>query len=359
MIDSKGSDITFIPPKKGRGRPRKNLLMITDKKKKNNYNISKIVNELKNNNPEEEIILHLPISLKDIQNYENNSTNSIEMSQSTKNDDQGDIFFSQNSQSDCDASFTVHEFNDINKTKSALQTDSELFEDTTSETKKDYINKIKMLNNKIKFLQEEVNEYKNIVNETLSFGTIEKKIYKMNLDYLILNNEHAILPEKTHLACWWCTYNFDNVPCYIPEKIINDKYYVFGNFCSFNCAATYNLRMNDADVWNRYSLLKKLMSYVYKNNQDNQDIFLAPDREVFEKFGGPLTYEQYRKNSCVMLKEYRFIMPPMTSIVTYVEESCSESKINAKLLDLNKKNFILKRTKPLPNNNNLFDTFIN
>ena len=53
--------------------------------------------------------------------------------------------------------------------------------------------------------------------------------------------EKGIWPEATNIKCWWCTLSFDDVPCFIPKKMRNGKYHVFGCFCSFNSAMAYNL----------------------------------------------------------------------------------------------------------------------
>ena len=186
----------------------------------------------------------------------------------------------------------------------------------------------------------------------------------MNITLLDSISEKPVVVEKTNIACWWCTYNFDCPPCFLPDNYLNDKFYVFGCFCSFNCAAAYNLHLDDPSVWNRYSLLKKLYNIVKKgDNKDNKDnidieIVNAPPREVFEKFGGPLTYENYVKTCNKTSKEYRFIMPPMTSIVPLIEEGqFDKTKVDITLADINRKTSI-KRNKPLPNvKNTLFEKF--
>jgi hypothetical protein len=176
----------------------------------------------------------------------------------------------------------------------------------------------------------------------------------MTLDFVHSQDGQTIIEEKTDIACWWCTYNFDTIPCFVPEKFYNNKYHVFGCFCSYNCAASYCLGMTDSFTWNRYGLLKKLYNTVYGNTES---ITIAPPREAFRKFGGTLSYEDYRKNCVRGSKEYRFIMPPMTSIVPLIEEGNTDvTKVNISLAEINKKT-MLRRTKPLPSvRNNLFET---
>ena len=44
-------------------------------------------------------------------------------------------------------------------------------------------------------------------------------------------------------ACFWCTYEFDNPPIYIPKHYIKESYHVYGCFCSPECAtASFNGR---------------------------------------------------------------------------------------------------------------------
>jgi len=40
-------------------------------------------------------------------------------------------------------------------------------------------------------------------------------------------------------ACFWCTYEFDNPPVYIPKHFIKDSYHVYGCFCSPECGTSY------------------------------------------------------------------------------------------------------------------------
>ena len=168
----------------------------------------------------------------------------------------------------------------------------------------------------------------------------------MNINLMSSSTGNLIVMEKTDIACWWCTHNFDTMPCFIPEKLLDNTYHVFGCFCSFNCAAAYNLQMENSYMWDRYSLLKKLCNTIQGNNNE---ITIAPQREVFTKFGGVLTYEEFRKNCRTCIKEYRFIMPPMTSIVPLIEEGYTDStKVNVSLAELNKRG-ALRRKNPLPN----------
>ena len=41
---------------------------------------------------------------------------------------------------------------------------------------------------------------------------------------------------------------------------------------------------------------------------------------MFKKFGGRFTIEQYRENNSNYSKDYKLIVPPMISIIPFIEE---------------------------------------
>jgi hypothetical protein len=45
-------------------------------------------------------------------------------------------------------------------------------------------------------------------------------------------------------ACFWCSYDFDNPPIYIPKHFIKDTYHVYGCFCSPECATAHLMEEN-------------------------------------------------------------------------------------------------------------------
>lgn len=314
--------------KRGRGRPRKNQIINYGEPVKNKPKIKQ------SSNDEESIILRLPISFKEFHTIKNNAIFENDNKDPNNTQDHTDVF-------------TINDIDNDSSSGSSMYESDNLF---VYELKK----KIKEHENTIKNLEKELNNYKEVLNDSNN-GINSRKVSKMNINLINSNNGEQIFTEKTNIACWYCSYNFDTPPCFIPEKFYDDKYYVFGCFCTYNCAASYNLKMEDSNVWYRYSLLKKLYNTLYNNTSE---IYLAPPREAFEKFGGPIKYEDYRKNAFKCHKEFRLIMPPMTSIIPLVEEhnSLDNSKVNISLADLNKKKNV-GRSKPLPNmKNTLLET---
>ena len=335
MIQTNDTDIERIleidnSTKRKRGRPRKTQYMeeSNDKKKrgrKPKQNTKKFCN-LDYDNLEEEIILRLPISFKDIKQYCEVDTKDNKNSSSPGIDN------------------NIFTINDLSYNQSSSS------EDSINDKNKDYLSRLNIQEQKIRSLESELSEYKNLLNDDLHTGLNDVRVLRMNLDLVNIKNGETVITEKTDIACWWCTYNFDNLPCFIPEKYYDEKYFVFGCFCSFNCAAAYNVNMNDYKIWDRYSLLKRLYNQIH---QTEEEITLAPPREALHKFGGFLTIENFRKTLKKCDKEYRFIMPPMISIVPLIEESLRDQYRLRKIRNTESEDkIVLKRTKPLPSTKN-------
>lgn len=311
--------------KRRRGRPRKNqIIKSADKNFRPKNDDQQVLS--RQSEEEEEIVLHLQLDMSDIQ----------------KLDEKDKV---QEMEKKADNIFTI----------------TDLSYDSISDEKSHtyYINRIKDLEEVVLKLQEELSKGKSCTHAQTSLQEEQllpgnSKVHKMDIEFIKINNNEQEVLESTHISCWWCTYQFNSVPCFIPERYYDNKYHVFGCFCSYNCAAAYNFSLNDYNVWNRYSLIKKLNNIVF-NNKD--DIILAPKKEVLEKYGGPVSIDDYRKNFTSCKKDYRFIMPPMVSIIPLIEE-CSKDSVKYNKVANNSENLVLKRSKPLPNSKNtLIETF--
>jgi hypothetical protein len=240
-----------------------------------------------------------------------------------------------------------HSGEDETQTMLTLSDDEELNDN------KNYYDIIQELHEKdkiIRQLKDELLEYGNALTEMHNtIGEKENCIVNMKIPIVDFRDGKQIIPAKTDICCWWCTYTFDSVPVYIPELYNNSTYYVFGCFCSFNCANAYNLNLNDYKVKERYSLLVNLAISVYKKNVE-QDIFIAPQREILEKYGGPLSITEYRKNFKTCTKEYRLILPPMASIIPIIEILTRDKLIFKQ--DVNK----FSQSVSIDEKNNIFDS---
>lgn len=302
--------------RKKRGRPRKSNMYNGDKQRTD----SVTVNDESDN--EQEIVLHIPVQLQDvpfIPKKENNTN----------------VFAKQNNKSP----FILSDM--------SYNSSSDEYEGTS----KELYRKVKQQEERIKQLETEIVEYKNMLADSLSSGMIDKRVTRMDVDFVDCTNGIVVIPEKTNVACWWCTHNFETSPVFLPDSYVDNQYHVFGCFCSFECAAAYNIDSDDYKVWDRYSLLKKLHNSVYKN----KSLSIAPPRESLKKFGGPLSIEEFRRTASKADKNVRFIMPPMVSLVPLIEETNKNSTTVFKQFSTD--DLVLKRSKPLPTTKrNLFET---
>lgn len=326
---------------KRRGRPRKTLPF-----EKNKLNLNSVTKEV-----EEEIVLHLPITKLDIQKYLNDVSDT-DYVENTENIDTN--IFSKNKDN-------KHQDTDVTDVEANIFTITDITCGNSSSDDSNYFNeKMDGLVNRLKEQELLINSLKSQLDDSHKklklrddSGVIEKRITKMNINFISVVDGKQILAEKTDIACWWCTYNFNTVPCFLPEKFVDDTYCVFGCFCSYNCAAAYNVfELDDYSVSNRYSLLKRLYNTVYKCNDEIS--FLVEKRNIFQKFGGTLSYEKYRENCITNSKDYRFVMPPMKAIIPFIEEESKDfhvikHKVNTASSD---DELVLKRTKVLPNARN-------
>jgi len=267
-------------PKK-RGRPRKNLI----DKSGRSIDKKKITVDL---NKQKELILHLPY-----------------ITMNSKK---------QPSESEAANTITAKEIEIKDKDTLLVISDGD---EKSSDESDDLREEIKSRDKIIKKLRDELNSYKSMMSDHCVTASKEVKTYPMNIRLVESVNNKPVIVEKTNIACWWCTYEFDTMPCFIPERYDRDVFYIFGCFCSFNCAAAYNDDLSDYKKRDRYSLLKKLYQMLYGVDED---ITLADDRKVLQKYGGTVSIEEYRRNSITNKKEYKILMPPFVPIIPYIEE---------------------------------------
>lgn len=270
-------------PIKKRGRPRKN----TVQKPIIHFDKKKTVQD-------EEIILHLPLYDED----DNSSDKNL---------------------------FTAIENSDKQTMKSIVSlSDEGSSEGNHSFNKKELLNELMKRNAEIKKLKSTIADMKINTYESGVYTSKDVKSRALNLNLINFVDNTPIVIEKTDIACWWCTEKFDTIPCFIPDRYLNDKYYVFGCFCAFGCAKAYNSNMNDSRVALRASLINKLSSELFGTS----NIQMAPQRELLVKFGGPLTIEEFRDNLMLCKKEHRMSLPPMIPLVPMVEEITKDSSTN-------------------------------
>jgi len=128
-------------------------------------------------------------------------------------------------------------------------------------------------------------------------------------------------------ACFWCTYEFDNHPCYIPKHEIDDVLYGYGSFCQPECAVAYLMKQNldDSTKFEQYHLLNQIYSKVYDYKKN---IKPAPDPYyLLDKFYGNLSIQEYRK---LIKSEHMLLIldKPMTRTLPELHEDSEELGVN-------------------------------
>lgn len=178
-------------------------------------------------------------------------------------------------------------------------------------------------------------------------------------------NKNKEWPSNTSISCYWCCHKFDNAPFGIPITFQNDTFYVFGCFCSLECAAAHNFNTNTNidDMWERYSLINLLSRRIqYTPSQ----VRPAPDRLALKMFGGYMDIDQFRSYSGTR-KVININFPPMSSISQQIEE-INEYELNSefKYIPLDhdrinkiKEQMVIKRVKPLINTKNSLENSMN
>ena len=135
-------------------------------------------------------------------------------------------------------------------------------------------------------------------------------------------------------ACFWCTYEFDNPPVYIPKHFIKDTYHVYGCFCSPECSTAYLMEENvdSSTKFERYYLINHIYSKIfdYKKN-----IKPAPNPYyMLEKYYGNLSIQEYR---ALLRNERLFLVvdKPLTRIWPELHEDNDDFIINNKIIPSN------------------------
>lgn len=126
-------------------------------------------------------------------------------------------------------------------------------------------------------------------NEEINMKDINQKLKKLKINLY----KNTLQDKKS--ACFWCTYEYDNHPCYIPKYEMDDKIYGYGSFCRPECAVAFLMKENldDSTKFERYHLLNHIYSKVY---DFKKNIKPAPNPYyLLDKFYGNLSIQEYRK----------------------------------------------------------------
>jgi hypothetical protein len=177
-------------------------------------------------------------------------------------------------------------------------------------------------------------------------------------------NKNKEWPSNTSISCYWCCHKFDSAPFGIPVTYQADTFYVFGCFCSLECAAAHNFsqNINIDEMWERYNLINLLSRKI----QYAKTVKPAPDRLALKIFGGYMEIDQFR-SYYMTNKIININFPPMSSLSQQIEE-INEYELNTdyKYIPLDhdrinkiKEQMVIKRVKPLINNKNSLENSMN
>ncbi len=165
-----------------------------------------------------------------------------------------------------------------------------------------------------------------------------------------------IVPNKNS-ACFWCTCNFDGPPVFIPKHKLNNKYQVYGNFCSPECSAAFlfNEDIDNSQKFERYYLLNNIYSSIYNYTST---IKPAPSPYyLLDKFLGSFNIEEYR-NICKNNQLISIIDKPVARIFPELFEDNDEYNIkNIPNSDDNTNNYKLCRKNTQNKNKYLSENF--
>jgi hypothetical protein len=138
--------------------------------------------------------------------------------------------------------------------------------------------------------------------------------------------------------CFWCTYPYDNDPCYILQYGYNNEIYGHGSFCSPECGVAF--LFGKQSTWDDSAKTEsyQLMNYYYgKPNGFQQSIKPALSPYYFlEKFYGNLNIQEYRK----LLKHERLLLvvdKPLSKLTPELYDENEDYILNNKSIN-NKQN---------------------
>lgn len=169
---------------------------------------------------------------------------------------------------------------------------------------------------------------------------IQQKLKELEKD-LNMNN------ISQNSACFWCTYDYQSQSVHIPKTKFKNKYEVYGSFCSPECACAYLFKENLDTItkFERYQLLNYIYGKIYNYNKD---IKPAPNPfYTLNKYYGNLNIQEYRQQ----LEYDRLILiidKPLTKVYpelhedNYEFETIYDNKIMLKKSNKQNKKDIIK-----------------
>lgn len=170
--------------------------------------------------------------------------------------------------------------------------------------------------------EEFIGKFESAQSDNVNVKDINAKLKQLKVQLY----KNAIQLDKKS-ACFWCTYDFDNIPCHIPKYEMEDTVYGYGSFCRPECAVAYLMKENidDSMKFERYQLLNQIYSKIY---ECKKNIKPAPNPYyLLDKYYGNLTIQEYRK----LLKTEHLLLvidKPLTRILPELHEDNEDMIMN-------------------------------
>jgi hypothetical protein len=293
---------------------QQNVTKKRGRKPKGGKIIQQIIPLNNNMEPKPNVILHLKCSLKDLQTNTLLSSNVESFNFSSCKGDLSYEMISSDENTD---------FKDI----ITPENDTKYYEDDTISTH----------NN------EDTNS-----NKEYETKEIWKKLKQLE------HNLHVNNISDKKSACFWCTYEFDNPPVYIPKHFIKETYHVYGCYCSPECATAFLMEENidSSTKFERYYLINHIYAKIYNFNKN---IKPAPNPYyMLDKYYGNLNIQEYRS---LLRNERLFLIvdKPLTRVLPELHEDNDDFIINNKIIPSNTYQIKKKLQKKNQTKNTIFN----
>ena len=188
---------SLIKSEKRRGRPSKIIKQVSVSKTK----------KIEKNQEEEQLVLFLP-SYDDEHSNEKSEQKKLIKKEVETTENNFTSFDSSENNSDANLNEKLEYLSEQKYDKNNMNSEKLLEEIQKRESL------INILKSKLKD--------KSIFNENTLTITKENNKKLINLHLISINNNKINICEKTHIACWWCTYNFDTQPLFLPNNYKNN-----------------------------------------------------------------------------------------------------------------------------------------
>jgi hypothetical protein len=170
-------------------------------------------------------------------------------------------------------------------------------------------------------------EYNTIDYEFINEIQKEKEINTLNEQYnfknenklLLFKDKYEVWNMKTIYPCLHCTLKFDTLPIGIPYDIKKDIFYLYGNYCSFECCYSDILLKKISDKSTKISNLYLLKNKLYN---DYSKINEAPPKEFLKEYGGTMTHDEYKHfTKKYVIQIYNPPIRPYTNTILFNEKT--------------------------------------